>query len=68
MLMFAETMLNKEDKNGLNEEKKREVIGLINYMQTFEFIFGIKLSIRLYQEIDSIANDMQGDNVSISNA
>ena len=68
MSLFPETMLNTEDKNGLNQEKKREMIGLMNYMQKFEFIFGIKLSIRLYQEIDSIANDMQGDNVSISNA
>ena len=45
MSMFAEIMMDKEEKKGLNEEKKREVIGLIRYMQKFEFIFGIKLSI-----------------------
>ena len=66
--MFAEIMMDKEEKKDLNEEMKREVIGLICYMQKFESIFGIKLSIRFYLGIDTIANNLQGAKVSMSNA
>jgi len=42
--------------------------GLLKYMQSFEFLFGIKLSKLLYCEVDKITTNLQGDKVCISNA
>ena len=61
-------MYDKEERSNLDAEKNRDIIGMIAYMQKFEFICGIKLSIVLYTEVDKIAKNMQSDKVSISNA
>ena len=66
--LFVEIISDKTEKRGLDAEKTCEVIGLIAYLQKFEFIFGIKLNIVMYKEVDDIAKQMQGDKVSISNA
>ena len=47
--LFVAIISDKTEKRGLDAEKTREVIGLIAYLQKFEFIFGIKLSIVMYK-------------------
>ena len=53
--LFVEIIFDTTEKRGLDAEKTCEVIGLIAYLQKFEFIFGIKLSIVMYKEVDDIA-------------
>ena len=40
------------------QKKNRDIIDINAYMQKFEFICGIKLSIVLYDEVDKIAKNM----------
>ena len=66
--LFCSILLDKDERRGLKVEKVREITGLIRYMQSFEFLFGIKLSKMLYFEVDKIATHLQGDKICISNA
>ena len=56
ILFYTDT--DKEERGNLDAEKNRDVIGINAYMQKFEFICGIKLSIVLYDEVDKIAKNM----------
>ena len=66
--LFCSILLDRDERNGLKVEKVRKITGLIRYMQSFEFLFGIKLSKMLYFEADKIATNLQGDKVCISSA
>ena len=66
--LFCSILLDRNERNGLKIEKLRELTGLIKYMQSFEFLFGIKLGKMLYCEVDKIAKNLQGDKVCISSA
>ena len=68
LVLFCDLVSDRVEKKNLDAEKLREIHGLIKYMQSFEFLFGIKLSIVLYSEVDKIATHLQGDKVCISNA
>ena len=65
--LFVTIMSDREERSNLDAEKTRDIVGMIAYMQKFEFICGIKLSILIYVEVDNIAKHIQGDKVSISN-
>ena len=68
LVVFCDLVSDRVEKKNLDAEKLREIHGLIKYMQSFEFLFGIKLSIVLYSDVDKIATHLQGDKVCISNA
>ena len=64
--LFAKIMSEQSERSALNQEKTREITGLIKYLQTYEFFFGMKLCITLYATVDSYSTKLQGDNVNIS--
>ena len=64
--LFTKIMSDQRERSALNQEKIREITGLIKYLQTYEFFFGMKLCIRLYATVDSYSTKLQGDNVNIS--
>ena len=66
--LFCDILMDRTERNSLNAEKLQEISGLVKYMQSFEFIFGIKLSFLLYHQVGSIAMNLQGDKVCISDA
>ena len=68
LTLFCHILSDSEERRNLNAEKLQETNGLIKYMQSFEFIFGIKLSKMLYCEAHKIATHLQGDKVSIFDA
>ena len=64
--LFARLLTDKEERQGLNADKIREITGLVQYLQKFEFFIGLRLSILLYKTVDRHATMLQGDNVNIS--
>ena len=64
--LFARLLTDREEKQGLNADKIREITGLVQYLQKFEFLIGLRLSILLYKTVDHHAKNLQGDNVNIS--
>ena len=66
--LFCDMLMDRTERNSLKAEKLQEISGVGKYMQSFEFIFGIKLSFLLYHQVDSIAMNLQGDKVCISDA
>ena len=68
LLLFCDIVTDRVEKRGLKADKLQEIHGLIKHMQSFEFMFVIKLSIVLYSEVDKIATNLQGNVVCISNS
>ena len=58
LVLFCDLVSDRVEKKNLDAEKLRKIHGLIKYMQSFEFLFGIKLSIVLYSEVDKIATHL----------
>ena len=66
--LFCDMLMDRTERNSLKAEKLQEISGLVKYMLSYEFIFGIKLSFLLYHQVDSIAMNLQCDKICISDA
>ena len=66
MTLFATIMTDTEEKKNLRGEKLSDITGLLKFMQKFEFLFGLKLSILLYKTVDYHAKNLMGDDANIS--
>ena len=66
VILFITIMSDQRERSALNQEKIREITGLIKYFQTYEFFFGMKLCITLYSTVDSFSTKLQGNDVDIS--
>ena len=68
LLLFYNSVIDRVEKRNIDADKIWEIHGLMKYMQSFEFLFGINLSIVLYSGVDKIVTHLQGDKVCIPNA
>ena len=58
VILFITIMSDQRERSALNQEKIREITGLIKYFQTYEFFFGMKLCITLYSTVDSFSTKL----------
>ena len=58
-------MTDKKERQGLNADKIREITGLVQYLQKFEFFIGLRLSMLLCKTIEHHATILQGDDANM---
>lgn len=61
-------MITKELRQKLNREHSAEINGMMVKMQGFDFIFGLKLAISVFESVDKYAKIMQAKSLSVSKA